>query len=79
MYELYTVNRWHGSTSRSFDTLHEVVDTLSAEHYSFKWDYATGREVLHENDLGGIAQVFHDGRDVTREICPKGRNLSVLY
>ena len=79
MYELYTVNMWHGSKSRHYDTLQEVLRVLIDEHYSFKWDYKSGREVLHENVLGGLAQVFHEGRDITREICPKGHNLTVLY
>lgn len=79
MYELYTVNMWYGSESRKFETLDEVIKTLSDEHYSFKWDYNAGREVLHENDRGSIAQVFHDGRDITRTLCPSWRNLTVLY
>lgn len=79
MYELCTINRWYGSTSRKFDTLQEVLKTLVDERYSFKWDYEQGKSVLHENDFGSRAQVFHEGRDITREICPKGCNLTVLY
>lgn len=79
MYELYTINRWYGSTSRKFDTLQDVLKTLVDEHYSYKWSYEIGKEVLHENDRGSLAQVFHDGQDITNRLCPKGRNLTVLY
>lgn len=79
MYELYTINLWYGSESREFQTIEEVVRTLSDEHYRFKWDYRQGKEVLHENDRGSLAQVFHGGRDITRSLCPSGRNLPVLY
>lgn len=79
MYELHTIHPWHGSKSRSYETLQEVVEVLENEHFAFKWDYSKGREVLHEGLDGTLAQVFHDGCEITRTLCPNNRNLLVLY
>lgn len=80
MYELYMVDPLNGSRSEWYDTVQEVVSALIKAGYQFKWSYRQGREVLHENEFGGIAQVFLDGREVTASL-PMGRrnNMTVLY
>lgn len=78
-YELYTAHPWYGTKSRYYETLDEVIDVLRKEGYAFKWQYEQGREVLHENCYGTLAQVFEDGVEITRKLNIPHRNLNVLY
>ena len=77
MYELYIIHPWHGTESLHFDDFGGVSDELYKRGFRFLWDYEQGREVLYA-DGGYRAQVFKDGRDITRSLNPR-TNLPVLY
>ena len=71
------VHPWHGTESHHFDKWCEIRNELNDRGFRFLWDYEQGREVLYA-DGGYRAQVFENGKDITRSLIPH-TNLPILY